>query len=388
MKTIFAHDHIFYTKNQNVYSNGGLSSEVLNRYVKSFGKIQVLARQEEISGEVKNLTLSTTNDVEFIKIPNFKSVKNITKKIEAKKIIEKEIKTSDFVIARLPSSIGYLSVKYAKKHRIPYLIEVVGCVWDAYFNYGSLLGKVMAPFAYIGTGKMVYNSQYVIYITKFFLQKRYPTKGKMVICPNVNISEVKNYVLENRIKKIKNNVGVVKFGLIGSLDVDYKGHETVIKSLGIIKEQIPDFKVEFLGKGDSSRWLPLIKENGLLEKVSFIGTVPSGKDVYDWIDQIDIMLQPSYAEAQGRSIIESMSRACPVIASKVGGIVELISSSWLIRAGDFQDLSQKIINLLSSEEYLITEANRNFFEAQEYLDYIIEKKRSDFFEIFKEENKG
>ena len=55
MKVLFSHDHIFYKNDNDLYSNGGLSYEVLQRYTKIFEEITVLSRQEEILNKEKIL---------------------------------------------------------------------------------------------------------------------------------------------------------------------------------------------------------------------------------------------------------------------------------------------------------------------------------------------
>lgn len=87
------------------------------------------------------------------------------------------------------------------------------------------------------------------------------------------------------------------------------------------------FRIEFLGEGNPDRWIKLAKEHGIYENTKFLGTLPSGDAVFKWMDNLDVYLQPSSAEAQGRAIIEAMSRGCPVIASRVGRIPELIDQT-------------------------------------------------------------
>lgn len=387
MNVVFAHDHVFYKYLNTYYSNGGLSYEVLSRYLEVFDELEVISRQKEIDIEDYKLTIASGNNVQFINVPNFKSIRTLSQFSIAKQIVKKTVKDTDCIIARLPSLIGKLAIKYAKEFQKPYLVEVVGCAWDANINYGSISGKIIAPFEYYTNKNCIRNSDFTIYITKEFLQKRYPTIGKIEVCPNVNIESVDPFVLTKRLKKTNQKSNEIKFGLIGSLDVDYKGHDTVIKALGLIKEEIPNFKVEFLGKGNQKRWMRLIESNGLVNNVEFVGTLPSGEKVYEWMDEIDIILQPSYAEAQGRSIIEAMSRGCPIISSKVGGIVELIDDSWLIKAGDYEGLSQKIKLMITEPQNQIEQSKRNFDEAAQYYKKNIDKKRKLFLELFKEEVK-
>lgn len=386
MKVIFSHDHIFYNYDGHLYSNGGLSYDVLSRYTKVFGEVTVLSRQKNITDKekVENLTKASGQYVTFVKVPNFKSLKTLNKYPSAKKRVYKEVKTSDIVIARLPSSISKLVVEAAIKFKKPYLIELVGCAWDANINHGSRVGKVIAYYEYRQLKNIISEAPYVVYITKNFLQSRYPNGFKSAICPNVKISRVNRLILEKRLQKIEENKeGSVRLGLIGSLDVKYKGHETLLKALKEIRDR--DIIVEFLGKGDNSYWKEMAEELGVSHKVFFKGTLSGGEAVYQWIDSLDIMIQPSTAEAQGRSIIEGMSRGCPLIATRVGGIVELIDDSCLIDKKDYVGLSRVISSLIDDKEKMKKAAIENFEASEEYYDYLIEEKRNSFFEEFKRE---
>lgn len=384
MKLIFAHDHMFYRYQDKIYSNGGLGKNVLKRYVNAFGNVRLLTRQKVIQDLDGKLTEASGDSISFVDVPNFKSINNYKNIFGAKKIIEEEIKNTDYLVARLPSSIGSLAIKYAKKHNKPYLVEVVGCAFDALWNYGSIVGKILAPFEYLKMKKLVKDSKYTVYITKNFLQNRYPTSGKKAICSNVNINPVDEDVLSKRLMKIFEEKNTLKFGLIGSLDVDYKGHETVLRALSLIKNKLPNFELQFLGKGNSEKWKRMAKVLEIESNVKFIGTLSSGEAVYNWQDNIDIILQPSLAEAQGRSIIEAMSRGCPIIASKVGGIVELIDNEYLIKAKDYKKLAILIEKMVLDKNFQKEQSIRNFEEAKYYYKENIEKNRVDFFQCFRE----
>lgn len=388
MKLLYAHDHKFYKYKQDYYSNGSFPKEVLSRYTNTFQDVRFVSRQVLLKNKPNKMSLATIEGVNFIKVPNFKSPKTFYKRIEANKIIESEVKRADYIIARLPSSIGSIAIKYAKKHNKAYLIEVVGCAWDALWNHGSIGGKIIAPYSFLKMRKVISKSKYTIYITKRFLQSRYPSDGRICVAPNVSINQVNKQILDNRIKKIENKEeqNVVAFGLIGSLDVSYKGHEVVIKAFSLIKDKIPKFRVEFLGGGNPEKWINLAKEYKVDEYINFLGHLPSGDEVYSWMDSLDVSLQPSKAEAQGRSIIESMSRGCPVIATRVGGIIELIDHDWLIEAGDYVELSKKIIKLIKNKEIMSEQAIRNFEEAKQYYINNIENVRQSFLEEFKRSN--
>ena len=157
---------------------------MLERYTSVFDEVVVLSRQKHIKTYSDNLTVASSERVKFIDIPNFKSIKSINSIFKAKKIIQEEVKNCDALIGRLPSSIGALAVSEAARKQKPYLVEVVACPWDAFWNH-SFKGKLFAPFQYLKTRKLVFNSLYSIYVTNQFLQGRYPTNGESINCSNV-----------------------------------------------------------------------------------------------------------------------------------------------------------------------------------------------------------
>jgi glycosyltransferase involved in cell wall biosynthesis len=65
---------------------------------------------------------------------------------------------------------------------------------------------------------------------------------------------------------------------------------------------------------------------------------------------LDVAVLPSYREAQGLSILEAMALSRPVVASRVGGIPEVIEdgvSGLLVPPHDPEALSAAIIRLLT-----------------------------------------
>lgn len=387
MKLLYAHDHKFYKYKNDYYSSGSFPREVISRYTNVFEDVIFISRQIQVNNKPNKMSLATNERVKFIEIPNFKSFKTFYKKRNANKKIKNEVKAADCIIARLPSTIGSIAIKYAIEYDRPYLVEVVGCAWDSLWNHGNVVGKVLAPFSFLRTRKLISKSKYVIYITEDFLQLRYPSYGKTCICPNVNIDKVEKKVLDHRLKTIDNKKeqDILVFGLVGSLDVSYKGHETVIKACSLIKNKIPNFRIEFLGEGNPDRWIKLAKEHGIYENIKCLGTLPSGDAVFKWMDNLDVYLQPSSAEAQGRAIIEAMSRGCPVIASRVGGIPELIDHDWLINSCNYVELSNKITELVADSELIKQQAIRNFEQAKQYYKDKIEFRRNIFLRQFREQ---
>ncbi len=387
MKMVFAHDHIFYKYNDQYYSSGGLSKEMLERYSSIFEEVVVLSRQKEISSLDNKLTLASTDRVTFIKVPDFKSVKRYYLKKKASAIVKNEVINADCLIAR-NSSIASIALKYAKQYRKPYLLEIVACQWDALWNH-SFKGKILAPYSYLKLKKTAKEAPYVIYVTNEFLQKRYPTNGMSTSCSNVALTEFDDKVLEKRLKKIKyiqENSKVI-IGTTAAVNVRYKGQQYVIEGLGNLKKQgITNYEYQLVGGGDQ-RYLKTIAEKyDVVDQVKFLGAMPHSQ-VFEWLETIDLYVQPSRQEGLPRALIEAMSRAVPAFGANTAGIPELLEKKYIF-SNTRQNISE-ICGILESmtKGNMVSQAKRNFDEAKQYDQKVIDERRQKFFQEFIDEIK-
>src|SRR5699024_1452325 len=108
-----------------------------------------------------------------------------------------------------------------------------------------------------------------------------------------------------------------------------KGFDRAIKYISDIKPHNDDYEIHILGEGNSSYLNSIIKEHNMISRVHFDGTRQSGKEVFQWLDNIDLYLHPSLTEGLPRALIEAMSRGCLVIGSNRGGIPELLNADFV-----------------------------------------------------------
>jgi glycosyltransferase involved in cell wall biosynthesis len=364
VKVTFVHDHKFRKINGRFYSPGGLSNEILSRYVYYFDNVTVVARILE--------EIQTKSYYSLITNPKVSITTNDD--------MEQRIKESNAVIIRLPSVNGYKAVHIARRKK-PYLIEVVGCTWDAYWNYG-LKGKILALPAFVIMRKCVKSAPYVLYVTKNFLEKRYPTKGKYVDVSDVELKDLDEKILNVRKDKRANDGKKIILGTMAGVDVPYKGHEYVIRAIPLIEKNCGvDIEYQMVGAGDQSRLQTIANMSGVSDKVVFLGSVAHEK-IFDWLDDIDIYLQPSMLEGLSRALVEAMSRGLPCIASNRGGNSELIENTYLVSMTNKRAIPEHIArtveNLLQGENMRI-QAQKNMKHAMEYERNTLNKKREDFY---------
>jgi glycosyltransferase involved in cell wall biosynthesis len=109
----------------------------------------------------------------------------------------------------------------------------------------------------------------------------------------------------------------IVIGTIAAVDVKYKGQENVIKDLGHLKnEGILNFEYHLVGGGDQIHLSELAKKYNVHESIKFIGSLPHNK-IFEWLDSIDIYIQPSLTEGLPRALIEAMSRGTPSIGTVI-----------------------------------------------------------------------
>lgn len=138
------------------------------------------------------------------------------------------------IIRSLGNIYTNTALKYAQKYHKPYLVEVTGFAWESLW-YHSLHGKFVAGFKENQYKRLMKNVKYGVYVTNEALQKRYPCKGEMLGCSDVELMPSDDKLLENRILKIQKNTGRIVLGTAAFLDVGWKGQEYVIRAMGELK---------------------------------------------------------------------------------------------------------------------------------------------------------
>ncbi len=131
-------------------------------------------------------------------------------------------------------------------------------------------------------------------------------------------------------------------GQIGALVDRHKGQSTLIEATAKLFCKLPNLKVVFLGCGEDEDKL---KTQARSLPIEFLGFKDN---VQDYLTNFDIFAYPSNNEGLGSTILDAMNLGVPVIASKVGGIPELVthdSSGLLIPPHDSDALASAILRL-------------------------------------------
>jgi glycosyltransferase involved in cell wall biosynthesis len=319
--------------------------------------------------------------VEFVALPSLSGpAVRFTRRREARGILERALGQADALVARLPSEIGLLAVDVAGRRGLPYAIELVTCTWDALWYRGSFQGKLYAPISWWATRGAVRRAPFVLYVTRDFLQGRYPSPGRTVACSDVDLPPVDEAVVGRRLEAIEQGGEPFVLGIVAALSVRFKGIQTALEALGSVRRRLPPFELHVVGAGDASPWRELARRHGIADRVRFEGAVPHAQ-MPQWLDRVDLYLQPSFQEGLPRSLLEAMSRGCPALGSTAGGIPELLERESMHRPGDARVLSG-LIERATSPQWRRAQANRNFDVAREYAPPALDGLRRAFWQEF------
>jgi glycosyltransferase involved in cell wall biosynthesis len=135
-------------------------------------------------------------------------------------------------------------------------------------------------------------------------------------------------------------------GVVGAL-VPHKGHRHMLEAMPRILATRPEARLIVFGDGPLEAELRRASwERGLQSRVSFAGFRP---DVARFLHCLDIFAHPSIEEGLGTSILDAMAARLPVVATRAGGIPEIVrhgETGWLVPPASPTELAGAIISLL------------------------------------------
>ncbi|MDT7041804.1 glycosyltransferase family 4 protein [Candidatus Nitronereus thalassa] len=132
-----------------------------------------------------------------------------------------------------------------------------------------------------------------------------------------------------------------------------KGYEYLIEALPMIKNEYPDIRCFIVGEGPESyqvQLVRLVKEKELESHVVFVGFQPN---VFEFINAFDVFVLPSILEGFGIVLLEAMAMSKPIVATRVGGVPEVIDhgvTGLLVPPRDPKALGAAILEIVKDEQ--------------------------------------
>jgi len=184
----------------------------------------------------------------------------------------------------------------------------------------------------------------------------------MFIHNGVNVSEIRNAA--SSALKLKGGFNVLFPGGAKFL----KGGDLLLVALAELKEEIPDIHTYVaLDVPEGHQLRRMVFELELEQNVTFVGFLPP-KEYRRLLASVDLLVLPSRREAFPIALLEAMALGKPIVASRVGGIPEVIKDG---RNGILVDLeprqiAQAILRLYWDEKLRQEMARNNLQDIVQY----------------------
>lgn len=176
---------------------------------------------------------------------------------------------------------------------------------------------------------------------------------------------------------------VVNIGILRSV----KGHEVTLKAASIVAKVIPEARFLLVGEGPRRKALQQMADEMGLKNVIFTGFID---DVRDVLAVADLSVLSSWSEGLPQSLLQAMAAGVPVVATKVGGIPEVVrdgETGFLVEPGDHEGLARKIIMILQDrvDEDMLERA-REVIKRAHTRERMIEKTEALYMELLRKKH--
>ncbi len=151
--------------------------------------------------------------------------------------------------------------------------------------------------------------------------------------------------------RLRDRLGIaadaIVLGVIGSL-IPHKGHGDLLRAMGRLERRGQDLYLILAGEGHLRDELASAAQHrGLADRVHFLGEV---RELAPLFGAMNIYVHPSRTEGLGTSIADAFSAGVPVVATRTGGIPELVregQSGYLALPGDVESLTGALARALA-----------------------------------------
>lgn len=189
----------------------------------------------------------------------------------------------------------------------------------------------------------------IVYSPNMVEEGKYTRYMHSILIAHEHFLDFTKLAIKRKIDKRSNLVGY-----IGRLSEE-KGIINLIKAIPLVLRKRADTHFVILGDGGLAEKIKkTIKANGLETHVKLTGWIPH-EDVPRCLNELRLLILPSFTEGLPNVILEAMACGTPVLASSVGAIPDIIKdgeTGFLLKSNDPRHIAERIIKLLNKPDLL------------------------------------
>ena len=361
--------HFVAAPDGSIYAQGAEDYGFWSSYLDSFDEVGVLARM--MSGPAQaGASRADGPGVRFHELHNYCGPWEYLGRLarlrpQARQALNRYMR-GDALLLRAPGAIAYLAWNEIQRSnpRKPYAVEVLGDPWESLAGSAGVWSGVARRWSRNFLRRICRYSSATCYVTRSCLQERYPGQGMIFSCSDVRLrrpaGEAELKQRRRRAEQAASGERPWEIGFIGSLERLYKAPDVHLHAIRICLDRGIDLRFSAACEGRNRRSLERLAAGlGISSKVRFLGALPPGPAIDNFLDGIDLFVIGSRTEGLPRALVEAMARGCPAVGSTAGGIPELLPTSELVEPGRAAPLAGKIAEVLRDPARLAVMSRRN-----------------------------
>jgi len=231
------------------------------------------------------------------------------------------------VIITIPSGgSSFIAYPVLRKYKTKYFTHIIGNQdeivkkGDKYKGIIKLAARLVSAVHNVGFRQIIKNSS-AAFCLSTKLGEKYKIKKNKLYNIMTNLMQERD-IRERKLVPLPNKIKLLYVGRVSH----EKGLFNLIRALNqLVKNEGLDIELTICGTGpELSKLKSLSTEHGLDGKILFNGFVNPGEELNDIYEKHHIFILPSISEGTPKVLLEAMAKGMPIIATRVGGIPDLI----------------------------------------------------------------
>lgn len=334
-------EHRFFVDGTGIFDSEAYRLQ-LERYAKAFDEVSLVARRRMDSRHEDRL-LNRQGRVSFVELPPWSSSASlIAQAPRLRRVLVDAARQAEIMIFRLPSILPVLLWPF----RDPYAVEIVGDPEEVISSGIVSLSatQLLGPLWIASQTRVVQDAHVASYVSQT-LRDKFPA-GRATptyVASNVELTDewFESEILSRRTTN--------RMLAVGTMEQPYKGFHVLLEAIAMVGRSSRCATLTIVGEGRLRHALEHQADHlGLRDRVRFVGRVDF-EDMPAVFQEADVFVLPSLTEGMPRVLLEAMASGCLCVATRVGGVPEVLPENVLAEPGDASSLAARIRSVMDLE---------------------------------------
>ena len=353
-------------RNGMIWGRSEFGAERFEIYRAVYDGVVLIARVEPGDPAGQGLVPVENDWLRVRAIPGYSSVLGLVRQGRAiNRVVWQALEPGDSLVVRLPTTSGAVLYPRLRRQRRPYGVEVLGDPGE----FGRTvvdhpLIPLLSRYSVATMRRFIRHARTAVYVTQQTLQQRFPAPPT-TLSVGVSDSVIPEQWFADPDSIQAPSGPIYKVVSVVSLEQPYKGIPTLMEATRILRDKGRQVQVQVVGDGrlraGYEREAQQTRDLG--DAFRFEGQQPAPR-VRDLLGQADLFVLASMTEGLPKVLVEAMAAGLPCVATRVGGIPELLVAEDLVEPEDPRALAERIWEVLSVRARYEAAAHRNLRVAR------------------------